>query len=73
MFDAQSALLEKEVQEGLDNMAIDDLELSSMNISSCNCLPACTSLTYNAETSQAEFNYKEVFQAYEANISEFPG
>lgn len=39
----------------------------------CDCLPSCTSLTYNAETSQADFNWEELFWAYKANVSEFPG
>lgn len=39
----------------------------------CDCLPSCTSITYNAETSQADFRWIELFNAYKANVSEFPG
>lgn len=39
----------------------------------CDCLPSCTSITYNAETSQADFNWPKVFQAFKADPNEFPG
>lgn len=34
---------------------------------SCNCLPACTSIKYDAETSQAAFDYKALYGAFNAN------
>lgn len=40
---------------------------------SCNCLPACTSITYDAEISQAPFDWTELFGAYNSPIDEFPG
>lgn len=43
------------------------------NTGKCNCLPACTSLNYNAETSQADFNWKELFKAFKSDMNEFPG
>lgn len=39
----------------------------------CNCLPACTSITYDAEISQARFDWAELFSAYNSPIDEFPG
>lgn len=39
----------------------------------CDCLPACTSLTYNAESTQAEYNWKKMFEVTRRNISEYPG
>ncbi|KAF5291426.1 hypothetical protein FQR65_LT01737 [Abscondita terminalis] len=39
----------------------------------CKCLPSCSSLTYNAESSQADFNWPKVFEAFKVNFSEFPG
>ncbi|XP_060522631.1 pickpocket protein 28-like isoform X2 [Cylas formicarius] len=70
MFEAQTELLQIEVQSGLNS--IDDEE--GLNITSkCDCLPACTSLVYNAETSQADFQFEKLFQAFKANLSEFPG
>lgn len=39
----------------------------------CNCLPACTSITYDAEISQAKFDWRSLFNAYKNPIDEFPG
>lgn len=39
----------------------------------CNCLPACTSVTYDAEISQAKFDWISLFNAYKSPLSEFPG
>lgn len=36
----------------------------------CHCLPACTSLEYDAQTSQADFKWENVFGVYRMNISE---
>ncbi|KAF7280748.1 pickpocket protein 28-like [Rhynchophorus ferrugineus] len=68
MFEAQNELLRREVQSGINRE-----EDESQKTSECDCLPGCTSLVYNAETSQAEFNWARVFQSYKVNFSEFPG
>lgn len=39
----------------------------------CNCLPSCTSISYQHEISQADFDYKSLFEAYKNPIGEFPG
>lgn len=39
----------------------------------CDCLPACTSVQYDAEISQADFNWKDLFLAYKSPLDEFPG
>lgn len=39
----------------------------------CNCLPSCTSIAYDAEISQAKFDWKSTFIALESPPSEFPG
>lgn len=39
----------------------------------CNCLPACTSITYNAEISQAPFDYVSLFKAFRTSLDEYPG
>jgi hypothetical protein len=39
----------------------------------CDCPPSCTSITYDVETSQADFEWQKVFEAFKADISEFPG
>lgn len=36
----------------------------------CKCLPACTSIEYEAETSQADFDWKALFRAYNLPIEE---
>ncbi|KAG8322511.1 hypothetical protein J6590_020211 [Homalodisca vitripennis] len=43
--------------------AMDELNLEG----TCNCLPSCTSIQYDAETSQATFDYKALFGAYREN------
>ena len=39
----------------------------------CNCLPSCTSIKYDVEITQNEFQYVELFNAYGADLNEFPG
>lgn len=36
----------------------------------CNCLPACTSITYDAEISQAKFDAENLFKAYGNGVGE---
>lgn len=40
----------------------DEVE-SSTKIGSCNCLPACTSISYDSEISQATYEWKKYFGA----------
>lgn len=65
-------LLTREVESGIGKYSEED---GSYNVSyvDCDCLPACTSLVYNAELSQGEFYWPEFFQAYKINFSEFEG
>ena len=83
MHDAKIDLLSRQVSAGLsskklseeeaemalllNHTALNDFELQ------CDCLQACTSLQYNAELSQANFDWPSLFQAFKANMSEFPG
>ncbi|KAB0792999.1 hypothetical protein PPYR_12619 [Photinus pyralis] len=39
----------------------------------CDCLPACTSLTYNSENSQADFQWYKVFEATKAKYRGLAG
>ncbi|XP_073985653.1 pickpocket 26 isoform X2 [Rhodnius prolixus] len=39
----------------------------------CDCLPACTSIQYDAETSQADFEVENVFRSYNDNLTEIVG
>lgn len=36
----------------------------------CRCLPACTSIEYEAETSQADYDWKAIYRAYKLPIEE---
>lgn len=36
----------------------------------CKCLPACTSIEYEAETSQADYDWKAIFRAHNEPIDE---
>lgn len=58
--------------ESLDNEDENEEDMKKYQ-STCNCLPSCTSLTYNAESSQADFNWPKVFLAYDSSLDEFPG
>jgi hypothetical protein len=37
---------------------------NEQNKTNCNCLPACNSLSYDVKTSEAEFDYKNLFKEY---------
>ena len=39
----------------------------------CDCLPTCTSIQYDAEISQADYDWEKVFQAFKYNINHIPG
>lgn len=64
--DAEDKLSEKEFINGLSN----DNDVVK---SGCNCLPSCTSITYDAEISQAKFDWVSLFTAFKSNLTEFPG
>lgn len=61
---AEDDLLKQDFVEGLTE---------SKTKRGCNCLPACTSITYDAEISQANFDFVSLFNAYLSPLSEFPG
>lgn len=64
--DAEDKLSEKEFTDGLST----DTEIVKRG---CNCLPSCTSITYDAEISQAKFDWVSLFTAFKSNLTEFPG
>ncbi|GLV34809.1 pickpocket 26 [Carabus blaptoides fortunei] len=70
---AQVDLLQQEVQSEINEENLEFTGEISNSPQKCNCLPACTSLTYNAETSQADFNWPKLFQAFKADLNEMPG
>lgn len=63
--DAEDTLLEKFFADGLSN--------AGYELTGCNCLPSCTSITYDAEISQAKFDWVNLFTAYKNPLDEFPG
>lgn len=71
-----------EIAERIYFIVTDELSLEQIMLSmqktqrhenTCDCLPACASLQYDAETSQAYFNWIKLFGAYKENMSEFDG
>lgn len=64
---AEDNLLKEQFMEGLT------LETGAEKVKGCNCLPACTSITYDAEISQAPFDWVSLFNAYNSPLDEFPG
>lgn len=38
----------------------------------CNCLPSCTSINYDAEISQADYDFVKVLQAHEEDLAQLP-
>ncbi|CAH1408253.1 unnamed protein product [Nezara viridula] len=48
-----------------------DVAYKSETMGSCDCLPACTSILYDRETTQAEFNFHAVLEAYNEDTVAF--
>lgn len=46
---------------------------TSMKINSCNCLPACTSIGYDSEISQATYEWANYFRALNFTSEEAEG
>ncbi|KAJ2945603.1 hypothetical protein O0L34_g427 [Tuta absoluta] len=70
---AQMDLVMTEAQMNLDEEEGVDLETlrKAREVAlQCKCLPACTSIEYESETSQADYNWKEIFKAYKLDIPE---
>lgn len=63
--EAEDNLLKQDFMEGLSGGTVEK--------KGCNCLPACTSITYDAEISQARFDWISLFNAYKSPLDEFPG
>ncbi|KAF2886730.1 hypothetical protein ILUMI_19443, partial [Ignelater luminosus] len=70
IYQSEVAMLAREIEADIERFESEDY---SDDTDRCNCLPSCTSVSYNAESSQADFNWQRVFMAYKANFSEFPG
>ncbi|KAJ8923402.1 hypothetical protein NQ315_001960 [Exocentrus adspersus] len=71
MLEAQKSSLEREVEADMLNYkSVDGKTEESDN---CYCLPACTSLSYDAETTQVPYSWQKIFEGFRADINEFPG
>lgn len=57
--DAEDELLELEFKEGLKTS-----KENYRGKTKCNCLPACTTIAYDAEISQAEYDFRSQFEAF---------
>ena len=60
--DAEDELLANEFKEGLLTSGE-----NYRGETQCNCLPACTTIAYDAEISQAEYDFKSQFRAFMYN------
>lgn len=65
--EAEDNLLKAQFEEGLT------IQPGQDRVKGCNCLPACTSITYDAEISQSPFDWISLFNAFKSPLSEFPG
>ena len=65
-------LVTVEIQSRLekDTLENDTLGEARRVAAECKCLPACTSIEYEAETSQADYDWKALFGAYNLPIEE---
>lgn len=63
---AENDLLGDDMRSGVESSE----EKYLKQITSCNCLPSCTSINYDAEISQANFDHIEVMRSFGENVSE---
>ncbi|CAH2092886.1 unnamed protein product [Euphydryas editha] len=72
MINARMELVTIEIQNNLeDAMHADDTIGEARRVATkCKCLPACTSVEYEAETSQADFNVEPLFRAFKYELDE---
>lgn len=56
----------------LHEQYINGIDANKGSPNECNCLPACTSIKYDAEISQAPYDWKNLFKAFNTS-DENPG
>lgn len=71
--DAEYKQMADELSESLESESTADVGTEMRGKTACYCLPACTSLNYDTEISQADYEYEKVFEAYGADMKELPG
>lgn len=64
---AELNLMTSELYQSLDA----EIEPRKRDRTNCNCLPSCTSMDYDLEISQADFEFTELMEAYGEDMSEF--
>ncbi|KAJ8970719.1 hypothetical protein NQ317_018753, partial [Molorchus minor] len=67
---AEAELFDREAEAAISTYDSDSSDNKPFN---CDCLPACTSLSYNAEITQADFHWQKIFEGYRSSMDEFPG
>lgn len=67
--EAEDGLMASELTQSLESGS----GMNKLGKTVCNCLPSCTSINYDAEISQADYEYVKVFNSYGADLNEFPG
>lgn len=66
---AEDSLMTSELSHSLASSTSDNKRGTTF----CNCLPSCTSINYDMEISQAEFEFSKVMAAFGENMDEFGG
>ncbi|XP_077285575.1 pickpocket protein 28-like [Arctopsyche grandis] len=69
---ARSDLAQRESKVSLNNNIPNENELEEVLnelASSCDCLPSCTSLEYDYEISQTDYDTRKVYEAYNENVT----
>lgn len=61
---AEDDLLSHNIRDHLSGSTSDDSP-------DCNCLPVCTSIKYDTEVSQSDFDFKSLFEAYESPMDDY--
>lgn len=65
-------LVVTDIESGLQHVQRDNDTLGEARevAKHCRCLPACTSIDYEAETSQADYDWKAIYRAFRYPIPE---
>ncbi|XP_063832891.1 pickpocket protein 28-like isoform X1 [Ostrinia nubilalis] len=70
---AQVELSVNDIKEGLhleEAEGNDTLPAARQRATQCHCLPACNSIEYDAEMSQADYDWRAIYQAYDYPVPE---
>ncbi|KAL3273909.1 hypothetical protein HHI36_015336 [Cryptolaemus montrouzieri] len=70
--EARDEFMTKRIEEGISNQKRED-QRSDKAVIDCDCLPGCTTLSYNAELSQSDLDWQRVFRSRGVNPNKYPG